>query len=55
MWISLSIFVRVQISSISPGLSEFLEGKIGRHVDPAPPRALRPEIREGIYRDVVYA
>jgi len=36
-------------------LSEFLEGKIGRHVDLATPRALRPEIREGIYRDVVYA
>ena len=36
-------------------LSEYLEEKIGRHVDLATPRALRPEIREGIYRDVVYA
>ncbi|OPX65342.1 MULTISPECIES: nucleotidyltransferase family protein [unclassified Methanoregula] len=36
-------------------LSEYLEEKIGRHVDLATPRALRPEIREGVYRDVVYA
>jgi uncharacterized protein len=36
-------------------LSEFLEEKIGRHVDLATPGALRPEIRDGIYRDVVYA
>ena len=36
-------------------LSEYLEEKIGRHVDLATPRALRPEIRDGIYRDVVYA
>lgn len=37
------------------GLSDYLEEKIGRHVDLATPRALRPEIRDGIYRDVVYA
>jgi len=36
-------------------LSDYLEEKIGRHVDLATPRALRPEIRDGIYRDVVYA
>jgi predicted nucleotidyltransferase len=36
-------------------LSEYLEEKIGRHVDLATPRALRPEIRDGIFRDVVYA
>lgn len=36
-------------------LSDFLEEKIGRHVDLATPRALRPEIRDGVYRDVVYA
>lgn len=36
-------------------LSQYLEEKIGRHVDLATPRALRPEIRDGIYRDVVYA
>lgn len=36
-------------------LSQFLEEKIERHVDLATPRALRPEIRDGIYRDVVYA
>lgn len=36
-------------------LSEYLEEKFGRHVDLATPRALRPEIRDGIYRDVVYA
>jgi predicted nucleotidyltransferase len=36
-------------------LSEYLEEKIGRRVDLATPRALRPEIRDGIYRDVVYA
>jgi hypothetical protein len=36
-------------------LSEYLEEKIGRHVDLATPRALRPEIRDGVYRDVVYA
>jgi uncharacterized protein len=36
-------------------LSEYLEEKIGRHVDLATPRALRPEMRDGIYRDIVYA
>jgi len=36
-------------------LSQYLEEKIGRHVDLATPRALRPEIRDGVYRDVVYA
>ena len=36
-------------------LSQYLEEKIGRRVDLATPRALRPEIRDGIYRDVVYA
>ena len=36
-------------------LLQYLEEKIGRHVDLATPRALRPEIRDGIYRDVVYA
>jgi uncharacterized protein len=36
-------------------LSEYLEEKIGRHVDLATPRALRPEIRESVFRDVVYA
>lgn len=36
-------------------LSCYLEEKIGRHVDLATPRALRPEIRDGIFRDVVYA
>ena len=35
-------------------LSQYLEEKIGRHVDLATPRALRPEIREGVFRDVVY-
>ena len=36
-------------------LSQYLEEKIGRHVDLATPRALRPKIRDGVYRDVVYA
>ncbi|MFA4860957.1 nucleotidyltransferase family protein [Methanoregula sp.] len=36
-------------------LSQYLEEKIGRHVDLATPGALRPELRDGIYRDVVYA
>lgn len=36
-------------------LSQYLEEKIGRRVDLATPRALRPGIREEIYRDVVYA
>jgi len=36
-------------------LSQYLEEKIGRHVDLATPRALRPEIRESVFRDVVYA
>jgi len=36
-------------------LSQYLEEKIGRHVDLATPRALRQEIREGVFRDVVYA
>jgi uncharacterized protein len=36
-------------------LSQYLEEKIGTHVDLATPRALRPEIRDGIYLDVVYA
>jgi predicted nucleotidyltransferase len=36
-------------------LSQYLEEKIGRHVDLATPRALRPDTRDGIYRDVVYA
>jgi uncharacterized protein len=36
-------------------LSDYLEEKIGRHVDLATPRALRPEIRDNVYRDVVYA
>ena len=36
-------------------LSQYLEEKIGRHVDLATPKALRPELRNGIYRDVVYA
>ena len=35
-------------------LSQYLEEKIGRRVDLATPRALRPEIREGVFRDVVY-
>jgi predicted nucleotidyltransferase len=35
-------------------LSQYLEEKIGRHVDLATPRALRPEIRESVFRDVVY-
>jgi hypothetical protein len=35
-------------------LSEFLEEKIGRHVDLATPRALRPDTRNAIFRDVVY-
>lgn len=35
--------------------SQYLEEKIGRHVDLATPRALRPEIRESVFRDVVYA
>ena len=36
-------------------LSQYLEEKIGRHVDLATPRALRPEIRDGVYQDIVYA
>lgn len=36
-------------------LSQYLEEKIGRHVDLATPHALRPEIRDCVYRDVVYA
>jgi hypothetical protein len=36
-------------------LSQYLEEKIGRHVDLATPRALRQEIRECVFRDVVYA
>jgi hypothetical protein len=36
-------------------LSQYLEEKIGRHVDLATSRTLRPEIRDGIFRDVVYA
>lgn len=35
-------------------LSQYLEEKIGRHVDLATPRALRPEIRESVFRDIVY-
>ena len=36
-------------------LSPYLEKKIGRRVNLATSRALRPEIRDGIFRDVVYA
>ena len=36
-------------------LSEYLEKKIGSCVSLATPRTLRPELRDGIYRDVVYA
>lgn len=36
-------------------LSQYLEEKIGSPVDLATPHALRPEIRDGVYRDVVYA
>jgi hypothetical protein len=36
-------------------LSLYLEEKPGRHGDLATPRALRPEMRKGMYRDVVYA
>lgn len=35
-------------------LSSYLEEKIGRHVDLATPRALRPEVRESVFHDVVY-
>ena len=36
-------------------LSQYLEEKIERRVNLATSRALRPEIRDGIFRDVVYA
>jgi len=55
MWTSLSIYVRAQISSILPGFSDYLEENIGTLGDLATPRALRPEIRDGIYRDVVFS
>ena len=35
-------------------LSLFLEERIGKKMDLATPRALRPEVRERVLRDVVY-
>ena len=54
-WIFSLILRTGLIFSISSNFPRTLEEKIGRHVDLATPRALRPEIRDGVYRDVVYA
>ncbi len=37
------------------GLSQFLEERFGRRVDVVPQTALRPEIREQVIRDLIYA